>query len=179
MSASITEELPPKKAQKMTEEKATKTAKFALHPYIYFPGTANDAIDFYAAILNATVPIRSTFQDLPQGLPEEVPSENKHHIMHAELRFGENNVIMISDNSQCETVTQGTNVQLTLAMSDLEETTRIFNGLAVGGTITMPLQKQFWGATFGKLTDRFNIVWNLNCEDCVADEEQKNEDKKD
>ena len=28
----------------------------------------------------------------------------------------------------------------------------------------MPLQEQFWGATFGMLTDKFGIHWMFNCE---------------
>jgi len=28
----------------------------------------------------------------------------------------------------------------------------------------MPLKKQFWGATFGMLTDKFGVHWMINCE---------------
>ena len=38
----------------------------------------------------------------------------------------------------------------------------MFNALAEGGKITMPLEKQFWGATFGQLIDRFGNQWMFN-----------------
>ena len=31
-----------------------------------------------------------------------------------------------------------------------------------GGSVTMPLEKQVWGDTFGQLTDRFGIPWMVN-----------------
>jgi len=27
----------------------------------------------------------------------------------------------------------------------------------------MPLEKQFWGATFGKFADKFGIDWMITC----------------
>jgi PhnB protein len=41
---------------------------------------------------------------------------------------------------------------------------RIFNALADGGKVGMPLQQTFWAARFGMVTDRFGIPWMINCE---------------
>jgi PhnB protein len=38
----------------------------------------------------------------------------------------------------------------------------VFDGLAAGGTVTMPYAKQFWGASFGMLVDRFGLEWMVN-----------------
>jgi PhnB protein len=38
----------------------------------------------------------------------------------------------------------------------------IFNVLAEGGIVTMPLNKTFWGAYFGMLVDPFGINWMIN-----------------
>jgi PhnB protein len=32
----------------------------------------------------------------------------------------------------------------------------------VGGKVDMPLAKQFWGDTFGMVTDKFGIRWMVN-----------------
>ena len=40
----------------------------------------------------------------------------------------------------------------------------VFNKMAEGGKITMPLQEQFWGAKFGMLRDKFGVSWMFNCE---------------
>lgn len=36
------------------------------------------------------------------------------------------------------------------------------NRLSVGGKIDMPIAKQFWGDTFGMLTDKFGVHWMVN-----------------
>lgn len=36
--------------------------------------------------------------------------------------------------------------------------TKYFTALAEGGKIDMPLAKQFWGDTFGMLTDKFPLL---------------------
>ena len=54
---------------------------------------------------------------------------------------------------------------LTIALSDLAEANRLFAALSQGGQVTMPMQKQFWGATFGMFTDKFGVSWMVNCGD--------------
>ena len=60
------------------------------------------------------------------------------------------------------TVNIGNNFMVTLDTSSEEETIKVFNSLAEGGLITMPLDHQFWGAFFGMVTDRFGIQWMLS-----------------
>ena len=40
-----------------------------------------------------------------------------------------------------------------------------FDKLAKGGKITLALHKQFWGDTFGMLTDQFGIHWMFSWND--------------
>ncbi len=44
----------------------------------------------------------------------------------------------------------------------MSDATRVFNSLAEGGSITMPLQKTFWAEAFGALTDRYGTSWLIN-----------------
>lgn len=43
-----------------------------------------------------------------------------------------------------------------------EEAKRFFVALSSGGSVNMPLEKTFWGALFGMLTDRFGVQWMVN-----------------
>jgi PhnB protein len=61
-------------------------------------------------------------------------------------------------------LTQGNNVYINLEPDTRVETDRLFQALADGGTIEMPLQEMFWGGYFGSLVDRFGTRWMLNCE---------------
>jgi len=51
----------------------------------------------------------------------------------------------------------GNNVALCISCDTDEQTTSVHNYFAEGGQILEPLQKQFWGAYFGMVADRFGI----------------------
>jgi PhnB protein len=72
---------------------------------------------------------------------------------------------MASDAMRGELAPPGTatpRVRLSIASADAAEGERVFAALAEGGTVTLPYQKQFWGAHFGMVTDRFGIDWMVN-----------------
>ncbi|WP_154662286.1 VOC family protein [Vaginella massiliensis] len=54
------------------------------------------------------------------------------------------------------TFKQGNNFSVAIT-ADSKEGNAIFNALAVGGIITMPLDETFWGDYFGMLIDKFGI----------------------
>jgi PhnB protein len=60
------------------------------------------------------------------------------------------------------TVNAGNNFFVTLNTSSEEETDELFKKLSDGANIMMPLEKQFWGAYFAMLTDKFGIQWMLS-----------------
>ena len=82
--------------------------------------------------------------------------------LHARLVFGDN-VLMASDAPPGRFAKmQGFSV--TLVVKEPAEAECLFNALAEGATITMPLGETFWAAKFGMLTDRFGTPWMINCE---------------
>lgn len=55
-------------------------------------------------------------------------------------------------------------ISLALGTTDQNEAKRIFESLGKDGKIEMPLEKTFWGALFGMLTDKYGIDWMVNCQ---------------
>jgi len=53
---------------------------------------------------------------------------------------------------------------VTLGIADPADAERIFQALAQGGTVRMPIQPTFWAQRFGMLVDRFGTPWMINCE---------------
>jgi PhnB protein len=51
---------------------------------------------------------------------------------------------------------------LLLAVDGVAEAERLFQTLAEGGTIQMPLQKTFWSPAFGVVIDRFGVPWEIS-----------------
>jgi PhnB protein len=70
---------------------------------------------------------------------------------------------MASDGMPGYVANPGNNISLDIDLNDLNEQARIFEALAKGGKVDMPLQDTFWGAKYGMLTDRYGIHWMLNC----------------
>lgn len=84
-------------------------------------------------------------------------------VMHADLK-NEAVSFMASDTHPDHSLplVVGNNVHLSIVGSDEAKLTKYFNKLAEGGTIDMPLEKQFWGDLFGMLTDQFGVHWMVN-----------------
>ena len=127
-----------------------------VEPYLAFNGEAREAMEFYQGALGGTLDVQ-TFGEAPM----ESPPEAKDRVMHARLESGDL-VLMASDSQPDQPVSMGTNVSLSLQGTDLDGLTKAFDALAEGGSVTMPMEAQFWGDTFGMLTDRFGVHWMVN-----------------
>lgn len=130
-----------------------------LTPYIHFPGNAEEALNFYKKSLGGEIEMLSRYGDSPM----QTDDDYKQKIIHSRLVF-EGNMIMISDTFKGNTVHTHGNIQLNVEMKDAVAMEKVFNKMAEGGKISMPLQLQFWGATFGMLEDKFGVSWMFNCE---------------
>lgn len=130
-----------------------------LNPYLHFQGNAEEALNFYATALNGTISSVNRYGDSPMPSDEDY----KQKIMHSRLTFA-GNMIMISDTFKGKTVSTDGNIQLSVEVENEGEIDSVFNNMAEGGTITMPLQDTFWGARFGMLKDKFGVNWMFNHE---------------
>ena len=139
-----------------------------LNPYLCFDGKSEEALHFYAKALDGKITELHRWSTAPFPCPDSA----KDRILHGCVEF-DNNRIMVSDTNGTENcgapATPGTNISLSLNLyGDTGEADRRFAALSVGGTVTTPMQKQFWGAYFGMLTDKFGIAWMVNCESSAA-----------
>jgi PhnB protein len=133
-----------------------------LEPYLFFDGTCEQALNFYKQILGGNIEGLSRWSEMPAdaGGPP-VTAETSERVMHASFKSGAVS-FMASDSTPGKKYGEGA-ISLSLGMDDAAEAKRIFDGLAQGGTVEMPMQDMFWGATFGMLTDKFGIDWMISC----------------
>ena len=135
--------------------------------YLNFPGHTEEAFAFYRSVFGGEFsgPVHR-FADIPSapGQPPLAEAE-KNLVMHVELPILGGHLLMGTDapESMGFKVTPGNQVHINLEPDTRAEAERLFNGLAAGGQVEMPLQDMFWGAYFGTLTDRFGIRWMFNC----------------
>ncbi len=130
-----------------------------LNVYLAFPGTCEEALNFYKTCFGGEITSMQRFGDSPV----ESSEEHKQKIMHAEFK-ADGMYFMASDGMPGQPVPSGEMVTLSINLTDGAEQERIFNCLAEGGKVTMPLGGTFWGAVFGMVTDKFGIPWMLNRE---------------
>ncbi len=135
-----------------------------INPYLNFPGTAEAAFRFYEAVLRGKLTEIHRFGSMPQGDGFELTPAQREFVMHVGLELPDGQMIMASDmiDGMGPPRVEGNNVSISIHPSSKAEADRIFNGLADGGMITMPIADQFWGDYFGSLTDRFGINWMVN-----------------
>ncbi|MES1160637.1 MAG: SRPBCC domain-containing protein [Bacteroidota bacterium] len=140
--------------------------------YLNFNGNTEEAIKFYKKVFKGefTGVGLQRFEDieLPAGLPP-MNDTDKKLILHAELTILGGYVLMATDapESMGFKLQQGNNMHINVEPESREETQRLFEALAAGGTISMPLEDMFFGAYFGSLTDKYGINWMFTFQKAV------------
>jgi PhnB protein len=127
-----------------------------LNPYLNFRGNAKEAMKFYQSALGGEL----TMQTFGGAKMAQTPAE-KDLILHATLKSGPM-MIMASDTHPSMKFKVGNNIHMSISGHDRARLKKTFNELAKGGKVDMPLAKQFWGDTYGQLTDKFGVHWMIN-----------------
>jgi PhnB protein len=131
----------------------------AINPYLNFDGQTREAMTFYARCLDSDLYLQ-TFKEAGMDTPGA-----DDRVLHARLsKGGASTVLMASDSQPGMPVQGGNYAWLSIDCDDENEQDRMFGALSEGGSVVMPLAKQFWGARFGMLRDKYGIGWMLNCE---------------
>ena len=135
-----------------------------IHPYLNFEGKTEEAFRFYEKALGGKLTEIHRFGSMPQQEGFELTPEQKALVLHVGLQLPDGEMIMASDMiaGMGPTRVEGNNISISVHPGSKQEADRVFNALAEGGTITMPIENQFWGDYFGSLTDRFGINWMVN-----------------
>lgn len=137
--------------------------KTLIEPYLFFSGRCEEALAFYGTVLGAEVSYMMRYSDSPEAIPPGMLAPGfEDKIMHATFTIA-GNTLMASDSSEENTSFNG--FKLSLSLPTQAETERVFNLLAEGGCIEMPLAKTFWSPSFGMLTDRFGLGWMVSVAD--------------
>ena len=129
----------------------------SLNPYLNFNGNAAEAMKFYHSILGGELSLQ-TFEEAKMAQS----SAEKDLIVHARLNSGDMTIMASDAPPGRMKTTFGDNVHMSIVGEDSQRLTRIFDALANGGKVDMPLAKQFWGDTYGQLTDKFGVHWMVN-----------------
>jgi PhnB protein len=129
-----------------------------VQPYLSFEGRAEEAIEFYKRALGAKVTMLMRFSETPDKPPPGmIPPGSEQKVMHSAMTIGDS-VVMATDG-YCTGTSKFEGISLSLNAKDDAEASRLFENLADGGEVTMPLNKTFFASSFGMVKDRFGVAW--------------------
>jgi PhnB protein len=142
------------------ESQATRmtNSNMSVQPYLFFNGRCEEALEFYNSAVGAEVEMLSRFKDAPEPGMTQPGMEDK--VMHASFRIGE--TILMASDGRCEGEPRFEGFSLSIIVPDEKKAESVFNALADGGKVTMPLEKTFWAPKFGMLEDQFGVGWMVS-----------------
>jgi len=139
-----------------------KAKPLKVEAYLFFDGRCEEAVEFYRRAAGAEVIMSMRYKDSPEPHPPgmvQPGSENK--IMHASFKIGETRVMAADDCGPGAHKPKFDGFSLTITTPDEATAKKLFNALADGGKVRMPLTKTFYSPSFGMLTDRFGVGWMI------------------
>lgn len=127
-----------------------------IEPYLFFEGRCEEALRFYRDTLGAEILALMRYAESPDAAscPAQMPPDK---VMHALLRIGQSKV-MASDG-MCSGQPQFKGMVLTVNADTDADARRLFDALAAGGQVGMPMGPTFYASSFGMVTDRFGVSW--------------------
>jgi PhnB protein len=126
-----------------------------VQPYLSFEGRCDEAIEFYKKALGAKVDMLMRFKECPDQ--SMVSPQNGEKVMHAAVRVGDDQILM--SDGRCGGSANFNGFSLALSAKSEADAERMFNALADGGQVRMPMAKTFFSPRFGMVADKFGVGW--------------------
>jgi PhnB protein len=132
----------------------------AFYPYLFFGGNCREAFTRYEEIFGGELTLIA-MKDMPSN--EQVPDAQADLIMHAALKIGDD-LLMASDDPMSDPFGPVQGMQVNFSAPEPAEAKRVFNDLADGGKITLPIAETSWSPAFGMCIDRFGTPWMISAD---------------
>lgn len=133
----------------------------AIHPYLYFEGRTEEALEYYKKALGAEVQAVMRYRDAPGGpikfYDGRVPPGEK--VMHSAALIG-GSLVMASDG-YCSGKPQFSGITLAFEAQDEADAKKRFDALSAGGKVSQPVTETFFAKAFGMVTDKFGVSWMI------------------
>ena len=127
----------------------------SFHAYLVFTGSCKEAFTRYNEVFGGELTILSN-GDIPEG--ERMPGAGPDSVMHAAISLPGGGLLMGSDDPTGDGGAK-VGMSVNVEVPDADEAKRVYDALAEGGEVQMPLEATFFSPAFGGLVDRFGISW--------------------
>ncbi len=124
-------------------------------PYLFFSGDAREAFTRYHEIIGGELQLM-TNGDAPEA--DRMPGASDDSVMHAAVVMPGGGVLLGTDDPTGDGGPK-TGIGVSVSVADEADAKRVFDALAEGGTVFMPLEQTFFSPLFGSLVDRWGVNW--------------------
>jgi PhnB protein len=128
-----------------------------VQPYLDFNGRCDEALEFYKEAIGAKVDVLIRWKDSPDKSMSTPANADK--VMHSQFQVGDTTVMASDGRNGGKPNFAG--IMLSISANTEADATRLFNGLAEGGRVQMPLGKTFFSPCFGMVADKFGVGWMI------------------
>jgi len=129
----------------------------AFRPYLAFAGNCREAFTRYQEIFGGEL-VLIAIDDAPAEAGPPPDGAKPDAIMHAALMTGDA-LLMGADELSGQFGGRVTGMCLNCSVPDPAEANRVFDALAEGGHVQMPLGETFFSPAYGMCTDRYGTPW--------------------
>ena len=130
--------------------------------YLAFNGNCADAMRFYEKALGGKLEVLMSGAESPMA--EHIPKEFAHRILHARLVLPGGGILFAGDAPANVPYEGIKGVSITVDYDTVAQARKVFDALASGGQVSMPMQPAFWAKQWGMLVDKFGTPWIVNGE---------------
>lgn len=118
-----------------------------IYPCLWFDGKAKEAAEFYCSIFKGA----KITTDTPMVVMLEI---------YGKKIMGLNGGPMFTINPS---------ISLFVLCENIDETNKVWEKLADGGKVMMPIDKYFWSERYGWVQDKFGMTWQVSVVDKAGD----------
>ncbi len=127
-----------------------------VQPYLNFDGRCEEALEFYKKSVGAKVDMMMRCKEAPE--PGQIKPGLENKILHSSFTVG-SSIIMATDGYNKNNPNFERHQPRACRRQMRARRRRLFDALADGGEVRMPLTKTFFSPAFGMLADKFGVPW--------------------
>jgi PhnB protein len=133
-----------------------------LASYLYFPGNAEKAFDFYKSVFGGEIAGIQRYKDIFTG-DKRLSKKDENKVQHIAMRIGKDDWLMATDSveSFMGKLVRGNDNVISVFPDSKEEAQKIFQALSAGGVVEMPMDDHPWGGYDGVCKDKFGVRWTV------------------
>lgn len=133
-----------------------------INPHVNFNGNAEEAFNFYKSVFGGEFTKIIRFKEInSEAYP--VPDSELEKIMHIELPIGKSALMANDVPTAMGRVSEEENRSKIFVKAETrDEAHNLFNGLAAGGSVEVPITDSPEGTSFAMFRDKYGIEWMIS-----------------